>query len=150
MGDRARRTYGTTAIQRVTLLFAVAFLVVGVLGFVPVVTTDVDAIALMGHESGAELFGIFQVSVLHNLLHLVLGAAGLVLMRSPGRAKFFLVGGGVAYLALWVYGVAVDRASPANVVPVNAADNWLHLGLGVAMMLLGLAVSSDRTRSLTP
>ena len=50
----------------------------------------------------------------------------------------YLIIGGLVYLALWIYGLAVDHQSDANFVPVNNADNWLHLGLGVGMIVLGL------------
>ena len=39
---------------------------------------------------------------------------------------------------LWLYGLAIDHDSAANFVPVNTAENWLHLGLGIAMLALGL------------
>ncbi len=114
------------------------FLLVGVLGFIPGVTTDYDQLSGAGHESGALLLGIFQVSILHNLVHLAFGIAGLLLARTVNGAKSFLVGGGVIYLVLWVYGLLIDHGSAANFVPVNSADNWLHLGLGVLMILLGV------------
>ena len=53
------------------------FLLVGVLGFVPGITTDYDSMTFADHESGAELLGIFQVSVLHNIVHLLFGVGGL-------------------------------------------------------------------------
>jgi len=58
---------------------AVAFLLIGVLGFVPGVTSDYGAMEFAGHESGALLLGLFQVSILHNIVHLLYGVAGLVL-----------------------------------------------------------------------
>lgn len=48
--------------------------------------------------------------------------------------------GGVIYLVLWIYGLVIDHQSAANFVPLNTADNWLHLGLAVGMILLGLLV----------
>ncbi|NPC96809.1 DUF4383 domain-containing protein [Nocardioides sp. zg-DK7169] len=114
------------------------FLVVGVLGFVPGVTTDLDRLDFSGHHSGAELLGIFQVSVLHNLLHLLFAVVGFVLARRARTAVAYLVAGGVAYLGLWVYGLVVDHHGDANFVPLNSADNWLHLVLGVAMVAMGL------------
>ncbi|WP_245155167.1 DUF4383 domain-containing protein [Nocardioides sp. 1609] len=116
----------------------VVFLVVGVLGFVPGVTTDQDTLAFAGHHSEAELLGIFQVSGLHNLLHIAFGLAGVVLGRRAGSAVAYLLAGGAAYLGLWVYGLVVDHDSAANVVPVNSADNYLHLALGLGMIALGL------------
>ncbi|WP_148574704.1 DUF4383 domain-containing protein [Nocardioides caldifontis] len=114
------------------------FLLVGVLGFVPGITTNVDDLTFAGHESGAELLGIFHVSILHNIVHLLFGVAGLAMARSVAGATWYLIGGGVIYLVLAVYGAVIDHDSAANFVPVNAADNWLHLGLGIGMIGLGL------------
>jgi hypothetical protein len=114
------------------------FLLVGILGFIPGVTTHYDKLALAGHGSMAMLLGLFSVSILHNIVHLLFGVAGLALARTPGGARGYLIIGGVLYLVLWIYGLLIDQQSMANFVPVNDADNWLHLGLGVGMILLGL------------
>lgn len=136
-------TASPTAVRRTPRqLFAVAvgavFLLVGVLGFIPGVTTNYEALSGAGHESGALLLGLFQVSILHNLVHLAFGAAGLLMARTVGGAKAFLIGGGAVYLVLWLYGLLIDHDGPANFVPVNNADNWLHLVLGIGMIALGL------------
>lgn len=125
-------------VQAAATLVGVTFVLVGVLGFIPGVTTG--GLHAAGHESHAELLGLFQVSVLHNVLHLVLGAAGIFLARTASSARSFLVGGGALYLVLWLYGLLVDQASQANVVPLNAADDWLHLVLGVVMVALGVVL----------
>ncbi|MDQ3423216.1 MAG: DUF4383 domain-containing protein [Actinomycetota bacterium] len=117
---------------------AVAFLLIGVLGFVPGVTSDYGAMEFAGHESGALLLGLFQVSILHNIVHLLYGVAGLAMGRTADGARAYLVGGGIIYLVLWIYGLVVDETSAANFVPLNDADDWLHLGLGAAMIALGL------------
>ena len=52
----------------------------------------------------------------------------------------------MVYLALWLYGLVIRHDSPANFVPVNLADNWLHLLLGAGMVVLGLLLGRhDRT-----
>lgn len=129
---------------------AAVFAVVGVLGFVPGVTTDLDRMAFAGHESRAMLFGVFAVSVLHNLVHLAFGAAGLALSRSPKGARIFLVGGGAVYTLLWLYGLLVDHDSPANFVPVNAADDWLHLFLAASLFALAFLSGTPRRSTNTP
>ena len=116
------------------------FLVVGILGFIPGITTNYDAMEFAGHESGAELLGVFQVSILHNIVHLLFGIVGLAAARAASSARYFLAIGGLVYLALWIYGLAVDQGSDANFVPLNDADNWLHLGLGAGMLLLAVLV----------
>jgi arginine exporter protein ArgO len=114
------------------------FLLLGILGFIPGITTHYNTMEFAGHHSQAKLFGIFQVSILHNLVHLAFGVLGLTLGRAAGTAKAFLIGGGVVYLAVWLYGLLVDKNHSANFLPVNRADDWLHLLLGLGMIALGL------------
>jgi hypothetical protein len=134
-GHHVRRT----PVQTVALLVAAVFLLVGVLGFIPGITTNFADLGFAGTGSSAALLGLFQVSVLHNLVHLLFGIVGLVLARTPGGARTFLIGGGIVYLVLWLYGLLIDLDSAANFVPLNTADNWLHLFLAVGMLALGLA-----------
>lgn len=135
-----------TPIQTGAGLVGVLFLVVGIAGFIPGVTTNLyDGLEFAGHEGNAELLGIFHVSVLHNLVHLLFGVAGLALARTVSGARTFLIGGGAIYLVLWIYGLLIDRDSDANFVPVNAADDWLHFALGAGMIGLGLTLSRETT-----
>nr|GLK36290.1 hypothetical protein GCM10017611_31470 [Rhodococcus wratislaviensis] len=71
-------------------------------------------------------------------MHELFGVAGIAVARTACAAKAFLIGGGIIYVVLWISGFAIDLDSAANFVPVNTADNWLHVGLGVAMIALGL------------
>jgi ABC-type transport system involved in multi-copper enzyme maturation permease subunit len=127
-----------TPIQTAATLVAVAFLLAGVGGFIPGVTTNAGDIAIYGHDSPAMLLGIFQVSVLHNVVHLLFGLAGLAMAK--GSPKTYLVGGGVLYLIVWLYGLLIDHGSALNFLPLDDADNWLHLALGAAMVVLGVAL----------
>jgi hypothetical protein len=132
-------TAGTRSLLRTSALaVGVVFLLVGVLGFIPGVTTNYDDMTFAGHMSDAKLLDVFQVSVLHNIVHLLFGVAGLAMARTARGATSYLIGGGAIYLALAVYGAVIDPHSSANFVPVNTADNWLHLGLGIGMIGLGL------------
>jgi hypothetical protein len=119
------------------------FLLVGVLGFIPGITSNYDMLEFAGHHSGAKLLGIFQVSILHNVVHLLFGVAGLALSRTWSSARSYLIGGGVVYALLWIYGLLVDKDHQANFVPLNSADDWLHLALAVVMVGLGLALGRD-------
>ena len=132
-------------VQAAAALVGAVFLLVGVLGFIPGITTDYDGLRAAGHESEAELLGVFQVSVLHNVVHLLFGAAGLALARTASGARAFLIGGGAIYLVLWLYGLVVDKTSEANFVPLNNADDWLHFVLGVAMVALGVLLGRRRS-----
>jgi hypothetical protein len=139
-------TSGMTAtnVQRASLGVGVVFVIVGILGFIPGITTNYDQLLFAGHESEALLMGIFQVSILHNLVHLLFGGAGIALARSAVTARNYLIWGGAIYLILWLYGLIVDHGAPANFVPLNNADNWLHLVLGLGMIVLGVALGRRR------
>ena len=131
-------------VQIAALVVGAAFLLTGVLGFIPGITTNFDMLSFAGHHSGAKLLGLFEVSVLHNVVHLAFGVAGLALARTFGGARRFLLGSGAIYLALTLLGLVIDHESPANFVPVNAADNWLHLVLAIAMIVLGIVLGRRR------
>ena len=138
------RAAGETVVL-VARVISIVFVAVGVLGFVPGITTNFDQMEFAGHESGAKLLGIFAVSVLHNVVHILFGIVGLAVARTASGARTFLIGGGVVYAVLWLYGVLVDADASANFVPLNDADNWLHLLLAVAMIGLGIALTRGRT-----
>ena len=138
-----------TQLQKAAAAVGAVFLLVGILGFVPGITSNYGSMTFAGHESGAELLGIFEVSILHNLVHVLFGVAGLAMARTWSGARSFLIGGGAIYLVLWLYGVLIDLSSSANFVPVNDADNWLHLVLGLAMVALGLLLGRSATTRST-
>lgn len=110
-------------VQSITLLVGAVFLLVGILGFIPGITTNYGDMDFAGKDSGAELLGIFKVSVLHNLVHALFGIAGLALAGTWEGARTFLIGGGVIYLVLWIYGLLIDLDGDANFVPFNTPDN---------------------------
>jgi hypothetical protein len=145
MSDRTTPTRSIrTNVQKAAAIAGVVFLLVGVLGFIPGITTKFGDLSFAGHESDAKFFGLFQVSILHNIVHLLFGIAGLALARTAAQARTYLVFGGVIYLVLFVYGLIVGQESAANFVPVNTADDFLHLILGIGMIGLGLALTRDR------
>ena len=139
-------------IQSAALLVGVVFLLVGILGFIPGITSNYDDLKFAGHDSDAQLLGIFDTSILHNIVHLLFGVAGIALARTYDGARNFLIGGGVIYLALFLYGAifGADEGG-ANWIPVNWADNVLHLALGAGMILVGVALAREvRDRRAAP
>jgi hypothetical protein len=113
-------------------VFGVVFLVVGILGFVPGITTS-------GH-----LLGIFHVNTAHNLVHIVSGVAALVAAGlSTYAARMYFRVFGLIYGLVAVLGFMSGGNEPVlGVLANNAADNWLHVGIALVALTLGFAPAS--------
>lgn len=125
-------------VQDVARLVGVVFLVVGVAGFVPGLTTNLyDGLEFAGSDGTSELLGTFAVSVLHNIVHGLFGLAGLALAATPSGARAYLLGGGAIYLALSLLGLV----GGGDWLPMDRADDWLHLALGAGMVAVGVVAT---------
>jgi hypothetical protein len=131
-----------TPVQNAARLVGIVFLLVGIAGFIPGITTNLyDGLEFASDDGDAELLGIFKVSVLHNIVHGLFGIAGLALAKTASGARTFLIGGGAIYIALWLLGLL----GGADWIPSNSADDWLHLALGGGLIALGVALTRERT-----
>ena len=120
-------------LKKVSLVFGVVFTLIGLLGFVPGVTSaDADGNQL--------LLGLFMVDPVHNVIHLLSGVAGLVAAASDRYAKLYLVGFGLVYALVTLVGFF--DATVFGLLHVNTADNWLHLVLALGMLGAGLGLQS--------
>lgn len=119
-------------------------LLLGVLGFVPGVTTDYESMTWAGPESAAMLLGVFEVSVLHNVVHVLYGVIGLLASARDVPATWYLLVGGLGLAVLWIFGLVVGDGSSADVLPFNGAGDWLHLGLAAVMLATGGAAAARR------
>jgi hypothetical protein len=124
--------------QRIAQIFGWAFIVVGLAGF-----ASTGASMEANHLLAPKLFGIFPVNVLHNVVHLVFGAWGLVASRSLGGSRAYFVGAGVIYLLLAALGTVAPDGF--GLVPIGGSDVGLHLFLA-----LGLLASSFIARRQVP
>jgi len=138
-------SYAATVIQKTALTVGIVFLIVGLAGFIPGLTHPIEHLRGAGADSEALLLGLFQVSILHNIVHLLFGVAGVAAAARATASRQFLIWGGVAYFVLFIIGLFLVGTPQANFIPVNAADNWLHLTLAIGMVALGLLVGRDRT-----
>ena len=135
-----------TPVQNVARLVGIVFLLVGIAGFVPGITTHLyDGLDFAGNDGNAELLGIFQVSVLHNIVHGLFGIAGLALAKTAAGARKYLIGGGAIYVLL----ALVQVIGAGDWVPLVGPDLWLHLALGVGMIGLGVALTRERVTPVT-
>jgi hypothetical protein len=125
--------------QWLALAVGVAFVLAGLAGFA---VTGFDGFA---DPEGDLLLGIFEVNPLHNIVHLLIGAAGLALWNRLDRARIFgwLLAAG--YGATFVYGLFVANTDDqVNILALNQADNWLHLASALAGLAIALWPARDR------
>ena len=74
---------------------------------------------------------------------LAYGVAGIAVAAGATASRLYLLLGGILYLLVWVYGLLAVTNDTLNILPVNHADNWLHLGLAAAMILLGVFLHGE-------
>jgi hypothetical protein len=92
------------------------------------------------------ILGILDVNGWHNVFHIATGVLGLVAAGSYASARSYALGFGIVYIAVAIWGFIVgDGDSILSILPVNTADNVLHLLIGVSGIAAGTA-----TRSVAP
>src|SRR5437763_7586515 len=104
-------------VKSAAILFGIVFLAVGILGFVPGVTTDVNGMPM--------LLGIFHVNTAHNFVHLASGVVFLLCgMAGAGPSRTFFKIFGVVYAVVAIWGFAAGTGNTLWVVSNNPADTW--------------------------
>ncbi len=119
--------------KNLTIIFGSAFILVGLLGFTPNPLVSAN--------------GLFEVNAMHNLVHLLTGAAflfgGVVL---HGKEDITLKAVTAAYFGVTILGFLTSGNTPLGLVHINEADRWLRLGLAIAMLTAALAVPRPNTQ----
>lgn len=129
-----RSTSAKSPAQMFALAGGVVYLLVGILGFI------------LAPDVGDKLFGLFQVNLLHNIIHLAVGALFLVGSSSHVRAKQVNLLIGVVYGVVAILGfpdILVD-----DLIDANAADDFLHLASAVLALYFG-TVGAEGARPAT-
>lgn len=124
-------------VKTAALLFGIVFLAVGILGFVPAATQDMDGMPM--------LLGIFHVNAAHNYVHLASGAVFLLCgIAGAGPSRMFFKIFGIVYAIVAIMGFMNGDKPLLGLISNNMADVYLHVGLSVAMLFLGF-VAKDNT-----
>ncbi len=130
------------------MIIGVLFVIVGILGFIPGATQHVDfkrGLRFSGTGSEALLFGLFLTSVMHNGILILTGAFGAVASFFTLSSRLFFAVFGVVYLFLAIFGFSIDKASTANFLPFNTADNIGHLVLAAVLLLFAVLLPTGET-----
>ena len=126
-------------VKTLGMLFGIVFLAVGILGFVPGVTTT-------GADGMPMLLGIFMVNTAHSIVHIASGVVFLLAsMAGAGAASLWFKLFGLVYAVVAVLGFMTPNGMLLGLISNNPADTYLHVGLAAAMLLIGFAVPKQAT-----
>jgi hypothetical protein len=118
-------------LQQLTSLYSAAFLLTGMIGF---------AVHGASAHPPTDLFGLFPVNGLHNLVRLLIGVAGIfAVVTGPRACRIYARVVGIAYFAVGVLGFFDPTG--LGLMPIGGPDIALHLLAGALAMYLGF---SDR------
>lgn len=145
-------------LRNFALIYGIAFLLVGILGFVPGVNQMDHAMNHDLHVTGpghGMLLGLFHVNVLHNIVHLLFGVWGLLAFRTYTGARMYARGVAIIYALLAVCGLIPGLNTMFGLVPIEGNDVWLHLLLAAIAAYFGFvapavnenAMMTDTTNS---
>jgi hypothetical protein len=125
-------------LKKFAIIFGAVMLLVGILGFVPGITTD------------QHLLGVFHVNPAHNVVHLLSGAVAIACGMASGLASqlFFRIFGALYGLVALLGFMGGDRPV-LGFVSNNLADSWLHTAIAALALFLGFAFH-DETVSHAP
>jgi uncharacterized membrane protein YtjA (UPF0391 family) len=134
-------------IRKFALIFGIIYVIAGVAGFVPGLTThhaDMPPIAVDSFYGRA--LGLFPVNILHNLVHLGIGVWGILASRSLDGARFFGKGLAVLYGLLAILGLIPATNTMFGLVPIYGNDVWLHGGTALIAAYFGFVARESDER----
>lgn len=115
-------------LKNLARIFGIVFLVIGVAGFIGVLTPN------------GNLLGVFDVSPIHNWIHILSGVAALALASSGEKyAQLYFKIFGVVYGLVTVIGF-IQKTTVLHLIGVNLADNLLHLAITAVALYAGYGV----------
>jgi len=124
------------------LIVGATLLLVGVLGFLAESKFDTS----IGGDSGSldgEDFLIFEVNGWHNVVHIASGGFLLLMSSRHARARTGALAFGAIYGLVAVIGL-IDGHDVLGIIPIDPADNVLHVVLAGSALAVGLLSDRDR------
>lgn len=123
-----------TLAQVYALALGATLVLVGIVGFF------VEPSFSTGDSVDRGTLILFDINGWHNVVHLLSGVAGLALAGTAAKARVFCVGYGAVYVLVTILGFIVgDGGTLLELIPINTADNLLHLAIALTGIGVGLA-----------
>jgi hypothetical protein len=97
------------------------------------------------------VLGILDVNGWHNVVHIATGLLGILAARTVSSARTYCLLFGIVYTVVCIWGFAIGEGSILSIVPVNTADNVLHLVLAAGgFAAYAASASASERRSARP
>jgi hypothetical protein len=136
-------------LRTVARIFGVLFLLVGIAGFIPGITTphshpDVTVDSFLGLE-----LGLFPVNLLHNLVHIAFGIWALAASTRAAASRIYFRSVAIIYAVLAIMGLitAQNLHTTFGLIPLYGNDVWLHALIAVASAYFGFVHRERETRT---
>lgn len=123
------------------LVFGIAYLGAGLLGLMPGLLTPMPAGAppTRFDVMQGELLGLFPVNMLHTVVHLAIGAWGLMAFMGWLGTRTYARSLAVIYGVLGIMGLVPALNTMFGLTPLYGHDVWLHLGTAAIAAYFGFA-----------
>lgn len=120
------------------LIFGIVYVAVGILGFIPAINPLPGSHPALAVNTayGYEL-GLFPINVLHNLVHLLIGVAGIAAYSSYRNARLFAQVLAVAYAVFGVAGFIPGLKDVFGLIPLFGLDILLHFASAIVAAYFG-------------
>jgi len=125
---------GKTLAQVYALALGVVLMLIGILGFL------VEPSFGVGDSADRGTLILFDINGWHNVVHLLSGIVGVALAGTAAKARLFCIGYGAVYVVVTILGFLVgDGGLLLSLIPINTADNLLHLVIAATGIAIGLS-----------
>jgi hypothetical protein len=132
-------------IKRAAIIFGWVFLLLGIMGFIPGLTSR----APVG-EDHSYLLGIFAVNGLHNWVHILTGIVALIVgYRSEAASQLYFRIFGILYALVTLLGFIYGNFPLLGVMAHNITDAVFHLLIAVIALYFGFAARRQVGRERT-
>jgi hypothetical protein len=121
--------------KTIATLFGAIYLIVGILGFVP-------ALGGTTGNTPSMLLNVASVNIWHNIVHIVIGLAGLSGGRTEAGAISFCKTFGIILLIVGLLGFV--QPNLFGILPLGGYDIWIHLITGAILTFAGFSAAAPR------
>ena len=120
----------TSIVQRVSFIFGLILVALGILGFI----TSPSGMSASS-DTAARVFRVFPVNLILSVLHLTWGVWGIAASQWHYSSREFARISGVVYIILAIWGIF--SASFAGLFPTGGNNIWLDAIIGIVLGYYG-------------